>query len=102
MESTREFAKALIKEMERTKEDCLPGAAETYRRLSVIDYADYLKRSSERTPEANKRVLETAYLFAEKAIALGVSEERIERSFGLLRMYWIPRLAKEKDHAPKD
>jgi hypothetical protein len=69
-----------------------PTAADHYRRLSIIDYSDYLKRSGERSPEMNQITLENVFLLAEKAISLGASRERIDGAFAGLRDYWIPRL----------
>ena len=92
MHSVREIAKSIIAEMEGTRKERSPVAALHYRRMAVISYADFLKRSPERTEETNQRCLEEAWIFAHKAISYGEQESRIEESFDRLRAYWLPRL----------
>jgi hypothetical protein len=92
MNNVREVVKSVIAEMEGIVKECNPIAAESYRRLSIIDYADYLKRSPERSPEMNQIVFEKVLTLQEKAISLGASRERIEKTFAGLRKYWLPRL----------
>ena len=92
MNSTRERVQAIIADMQGTPKEYNPTAADSYRRLAIIDYSDYLKRSGERSLEMNQITLENVFLLAEKAISLGASRERIDGSFAGLRDYWIPRL----------
>lgn len=68
-------------------------AADTYRRLAIRDYAEALKCSTDRTPQHTAGRIEQAYIYAEKAISLGASEERIETVFAGLRSYWAKKLA---------
>ena len=97
MNSVREIAKAIISEMEDVQRDSGPFAAEHYRRIAVMTYANYLKRSPERSKEMNQQCLEESYLHFEKAISLGIPEERMEESFARLRDYWLPRLKEASD-----
>jgi hypothetical protein len=92
MNTVREIAKAIVAEMRTVQEECTPAAAKHYERLSIITYADFLKRSPERTEAMNTQCLEESWLYAQKAISYGASEEKIEESFARLRAYWIPRL----------
>lgn len=95
MNSIQETAKSIIKEMEGVQRECNPVQAEYYRRLAVIYYADALKSSPMRSKELTEQSIQKAYLYSEKAISLGIREERMEASFANLRAYWLPRL-KEK------
>lgn len=94
MNSVREVAKSIIAEMEGKPKQPNPAAARVYQRLAVIDYAQALKRSPERTPQENHEAMLDAHTYAEKAIALGVSSENMEASLKRIRDYWIPRLGK--------
>ena len=98
MQSVREVAKSIIAEMEGIQRECNPVQAEYFRRLAVISYADALKSSPMRSPELTEQSIQEAYAFSQKAIALGIREERMETSFSNLRDYWLPRL-KEISHA---
>jgi len=99
MNSVREIAKAIIAETGNSQKECTPEGARYYRRLAVITYADFLKRSLERSDELNKQRLEEVWLYAERAISCGAQEKTIEESFERLRKYWIPRLGEEKPRA---
>lgn len=92
MNSAREIAKSIIAEMEESLRECNPVAARVYQRLAVIDYAQALKRSAERTPEQNHDALRDTYIYAEKAIALGISRESMDASLKHVRDHWLPRL----------
>ena len=92
MESVRDKVKSIIAEMEGVAHEFNPRAADSYRRLAILDYADYLKRSPERSPEMNQIIFEKVITLEEKAIALGASRERIEATFAGLRQYWLPKL----------
>ena len=92
MDTTREIVRSIIAEMEGIVKEFNPSAADHYRRLSIMDYADYLKSSPERSPELNKIVFENVITLEEKAISLGSSRARIEETFASLRGYWLPRL----------
>ena len=95
MNSVREIAKSIIKEMESIKKECDPAAAKFYERMAVVSYADFLKRSPERSKEMNQQCSEEAALYCEKAISYGASETKIEQSFERLRTYWLPKLKGE-------
>jgi hypothetical protein len=102
MNQVRELAKQLVKAMDDPLPEFIPVedrliAADTYRRFAIRDYAEALKLSIERTPEHNQRCLESAYVYAEKAISLGISEERLEAVFAGLRSYWAKKLAGVKE-----
>ena len=97
MNHVREIAKQIVAE-EHMNPLTIPAddrmiAADTYRRFAIRDYAEALKHSLDRTPERNDRCIEQAYIYAEKAISLGASEERIETVFAGLRSYWAKKLA---------
>ncbi len=92
MNLIQERVRAIIADMQGTPKEYNPTAADSYRRLAIIDYSDYLKRSGERSPEMNSIVFENVVTLAEKAISLGASRERIDGAFAGLRDYWIPRL----------
>ena len=92
MNNVREIVRSVIEEMEGIVKEFNHSAADSYRRLAIMDYADYLKRSPERSPEMNKIIFENVLTLAEKAISLGASRERIEETFASLRGYWLPRL----------
>jgi arsenate reductase-like glutaredoxin family protein len=92
MNLVQERVQAIIADMQGTPKEYNPTAADQYRKLAIIDYSDYLKRSVERSPEVNQTLLENVFLFAEKAISLGASRERIDGAFAGLRDYWLPRL----------
>jgi hypothetical protein len=99
MNHVREIAEKLVREMGLTidtPDD--PAAARHYRRLAVLDYAAYLKNSPGRSLEANEMALQNVYIFAEKAISLGVSREAMDESFARLRNYWLPKL-EDNHHA---
>ena len=75
MNHVRELAKQLVKAMDDPLPESIPVedrliAADTYRRFAIRDYAEALKLPNERTPEHNQRCLESAYVYAEKAISL--------------------------------
>jgi hypothetical protein len=98
MNHVREIAKKIVAEMEHLNPETIPAsdrmiAADMYRRFAIRDYAEALKHSLDRTPERNDRCIEQAYIYAEKAISLGASEERIETVFAGLRSYWAKKLA---------
>ena len=98
MNHVREIAKKIVAEMEHMNPLTIPAddrviAADTYRRLAIRDYAEALKHSLDRTPERNDRCIEQAYIYAEKAIKMGIREERIETVFAGLRSYWSKKLA---------
>ena len=92
MNNVREVIRSVIAEMEGIVKECNPVAAKSYYRLAVMDYAEYLKRSPERSPEMNAIVFENVLVLQEKAISLGASRERIDATFAELRGYWLPRL----------
>jgi hypothetical protein len=92
MNLIQERVRAIIADMQGTPKEYNPTAADSYRRLAIIDYSDYLKRSGERSPEMNSIVYENTVTLAEKAISLGASREKIDGAFAGLRDYWIPRL----------
>jgi hypothetical protein len=77
--------------MEGIPKEYNPTAADHYRRLSIMDYAEYLKRSPESSSDMNSIVFENVVTLAEKAISLGASRERINGAFAGLRDYWLPR-----------
>ena len=98
MQHVREIAKSLIAEMEQISPDTIPAkdrmvVADMYRRFSIRDYAEALKHALDRTPERNDRCIEQSYIYAEKAIKMGIREERIEVVFAGLRSYWAKKLA---------
>ncbi len=108
MDSVRDIAKSIIAEMAQLGiAPMLPPDAKHYRRLAIITYADALRNAAIRSEKMNAYYIQQAHEYAEKAIASGLSEDRIEHSFALLRAYWLPRLgrrghvlAEEKaDHA---
>jgi len=92
MNLIQERVRAIIADMQGTPREYSPDASDHYRRLAIMDYAEYLKRSPERSPEMNAIVFENVVTLAEKAISLGASRERIDGAFAGLRDYWIPRL----------
>ena len=92
VQSIREIAKSIIADMEDTRREFHPDANKHYCRLAIIDYAEAVRRSPERTPEQNVIAFERAYLHAEKAISLGANEEILYDTFSKIRSYWIPRL----------
>lgn len=93
MISSREVAKSIIAEMQGVVRECSPVEAKAYRRLAIIDYAQALKHSGERTPEQNERAFQDAAFMAEKAISKGACADKLEDSFRGLRAYWLPRLS---------
>lgn len=97
--TVKDIARSIVATMDTIQEECTPHAANHYRRLSIITYADFLKRSPERSEAMNAQCLEEAHLYAERAISFGIPEAKIEESFARLRSYWIPRLAREKVNA---
>ncbi len=98
MNSIQETAKSIIKEMQAVQDECQPEAAKYYRRMSIISYAEALKNAPTRSKEMTEQCFQEAYLYSEKAISLGIREERMEASFANLRAYWLPRL-KDGPHA---
>ena len=98
MNHVREIAMQIVAEMEQLNPETIPAtdrmiAADMYRRFAIRDYAEALKHSLDRTPERNDRCIEQAYIYAEKAIKMGIREERIETVFAGLRSYWSKKLA---------
>lgn len=98
MNHVREIAKKIVAEMEHMNpltisDDDRMVAADTYRRLAIRDYAEAFKHANDRTYERNLRCIEQAYIYAEKAISLGASEQRLEVVFAGLRHYWAGKLA---------
>lgn len=97
MNHVQEIAKRVIAAMENPLPEDIPAidrmiAADTYRKLAIIDYANGLRFSAARTVEHNERYIEQAYLHYYRAIQLGVPEERLEAVFAGLRSYWTKKL----------
>lgn len=81
-------------------EDATPAAkliaGEFYRKASIRDYAMALKNSTHCSSERTNRAFEQAYFYVERAVQMGISEEKINLIFAGLRRYWIPRLMRGK------
>lgn len=97
MNHVREIAKQIVAEMERMNPLTISAddrmvAAHTYRRFAIRDYAEAFKHANDRTYERNLRCIEQAYIYAEKAISLGASEQRLETIFAGLRSYWAKKI----------
>jgi hypothetical protein len=92
MNSIRNIAKSMIKEMQTPKNQCDEETARYFQRLAVIYYADFLRHSPERPEGMNLQCLEECKLFADRAVSYGASQKQIEESFDRLRRFWIPRL----------
>jgi hypothetical protein len=98
MNHVREIAKKIVAEMEHMNPLTIPAddrviAADTYRRIAIRDYAEAFKHANDRMYEHNLRCIEQAYIYAEKAISLGASEQRLDVVFAGLRSYWSKKLA---------
>ena len=91
MNSIQEVAKSLIAEMQGTREFD-PSASKHFARIALIDYANALRRSPERSPEENQRWLVGAYEYHARAVACGANEDELDESFARIRAYWIPKL----------
>lgn len=92
MNHVREIAQKLAAELELNPFPFDPDAGKRLKRIAIIDYASFLRKSPYRTPEQNKRAFDDAQIYAEKAISLGVPREKIEESFFRLRQFYAPRL----------
>jgi hypothetical protein len=90
--SVREIAKNLVAELELNPLECDPDAGRNFEKIAVLDYVTFLRQAPYRSPSTNQCTLETCYIYFEKAVKSGISEERMERIFSNLRAYWIPRL----------
>lgn len=98
MNHVQELAKQIVKAMDDPLPESIPVedrliAANTYRKFAIMDYANALRFSGERTEDHNQRLLEQAYVHYYKAIDLGIREERLEAVFAGLRSYWAKKLA---------
>jgi hypothetical protein len=94
----QEVAKSIVKAMDDPLPDFAPASdrmivADTYKKFAIMDYANALRFSGERTEEHNQRCIEEAYVHYYKAISLGIPEERLEAVFAGLRSYWSNKLA---------
>jgi hypothetical protein len=92
MNHVREIALRVAAELELNPMPFDPDAGKRYKRIALIDYASFLRKSFERTPEQNKNALGDALLYAEKSIDCGVPREVMEESFFRLRKFYAPRL----------
>ena len=102
MNHVQELAKKIVASMENPLPYGIPDsdrgqAAKSYKRLAIMDYANALRYSGERTLEHNERCFSEAYVFYYKAIELGISEERLDATFAGLRSYWAKKLAGVKE-----
>ena len=98
MNHVQEVAKSIVKAMDDPLPDFAPASdrmivADTYKKFAIMDYANALRFSGERTEEHNQRCIEEAYVHYYKAISLGIPEERLEADFAGLRSYWSNKLA---------
>jgi len=98
MNHVQEVAKSIVKAMENDFPDGVLArdriiTAQTYKKFAIMDYANALRFSGERTEDHNQRLLEQAYVHYYKAIDLGIPEERLEAVFAGLRSYWAKKLA---------
>jgi hypothetical protein len=94
MESIRDIAKSIIAEMEGVAKDFNPSVANHYRRLAIVEYGTALRLSPTRSREINEAAQESAFLYAEKAISLGISRERMDEGLKIVQDFWVPRLGK--------
>jgi len=88
----QEIAMRVAEEMNRGMFDFDPGAGRRYQRIALIDYSSFLRKSSFRTTEQNRRAFADVQDYAEKAISLGVPREKMDESFFRLRKFYVPRL----------
>lgn len=97
MNHVREIAKNIVKAMDPLHEfihvDDRLIVANTYRKFAIMDYANALRFSGERTEDHNQHLIEQAYVYYYKAIELGIRDERLEVVFAGLRSYWAKKLA---------
>ena len=77
----QETAKSIIAEMNDALVEHPVSAGDHHRRLAIIDYALAIRQAPDRSPVVNVYAFESAYLHAEKAISLGVPEERMYDAF---------------------
>ena len=101
MNHVQELAKKIVDAMENPLPEGIPDsdrgqAGRHYKRLAIMDYANALRYSGERTEEHNERCISEAYVFYYRAIELGIPEERLEDTFAGLRSYWAKKLAEVK------
>lgn len=92
MKTSIDIAKAIVADLKGEGVERTPFAASHYRRTAIIDYSQAIKNAMRSTKEETERAFADAYLYAEKAIAAGISPERMEESLLLIRDYWIPKL----------
>lgn len=102
MNHVQELAKQIVKAMDDHLPESIPVedrliAAQTYKKFAIMDYANALRFSGERTEEHNERCIGEAYVHYYKAIDLGIREERLEAVFSGLRSYWAKKLAGVKE-----
>ena len=91
MESIREIAMGMAAELNL---EVMPRQSESrrYKRLAVIEYANFLREAPRRSVEINTAILQGVHEIVDQAIGSGVSPETIDQEFASLRARWIPKL----------
>jgi len=91
MPSVREEIRSILRALDQAVVPD-PYVADWYRKMAIVEYYRALRLAPYRDADINRRYLETAYGMAEKAILLGLAEDKIDVPFSNLRRHWLPRL----------